>query len=221
MFLMLMIHTNCPLVRLSALWALLLSASVCSLHAEEFHYVSDQVTLRMYQDTSLSKALTPLKAGDRVVILKHDDGYAQVRTEDDTVGWVKSTSLDKDKPAIIKLAEVQKELDDLRSKHTDLLIEQPVAQPPQDEGLIERLEAAESAQQNMKTRMKELEAQRMSYMEQLRELRQKAETKTELKDREKLLWIILPILTLISGFFIGFKYLEGKVKARFGGYNPL
>ena len=69
--------------------------------------------------------------------------------------------------------------------------------------------------------MKELEAQRMSYMEQLRELRQKAETKTELKDREKLLWIILPILTLISGFFIGFKYLEGKVKARFGGYNPL
>jgi SH3 domain protein len=218
---MLMIHTNCPLVRLSALWALLLSASVCSLHAEEFHYVSDQVTLRMYQDTSLSKALTPLKAGDRVVILKHDDGYAQVRTEDDTVGWVKSTSLDKDKPAIIKLAEVQKELDDLRSKHTDLLIEQPVAQPPQDEGLIERLEAAESAHQNMKTRLTELEAQRMSYMEQLRELRQKAETKTELKDREKLLWIILPILTLISGFFIGFKYLEGKVKARFGGYNPL
>ena len=218
---MLMIRTNYPLVRMNGLLALLLSTSVCSLHSEEFHYVSDQLTLRKYKDTSLRKALAQLKAGDRVVILKHDDGYAQVRTEDDTVGWVKSASLDKEKPAIIKLAEVQKELDDLRSKHTDLLIEQPVAQPPQDEGLVERLEAAESAQQNMKTRMKELETQRMSYMEQLRELRQKAETKTELKDREKLLWIILPILTLISGFFIGFKYLEGKVKARFGGYNPL
>jgi SH3 domain protein len=199
----------------------LLGALAWPLAAEEIRYVSDQVTLKMYKDPALSKALPPLKTGDQVVVIKHDDGYAQVRTKDDTTGWVKSALLSEEKPAVLRLQEIQRELDDLRSKHTDLLIEQPVAQPPPDKELMARVEAAESAQQNMKLRMKELEAQRMAYIEQLRGLEQKAQRESIWQDREILLWIILPVLTLISGFFIGFKYLEGKIKARFGGYNPL
>jgi SH3 domain protein len=218
---MLFAHIKRPEVPSRMLVVLLLMAVIPSLHAEEVRYVSDQITLKMYKDSALSKALSPLKTGNRVVVIKRDDGYAQVKTGDGTTGWVKSAFLSEDKPAVIRLEEVQKELDDLRSKHTDLLIEQPVAQQPQDEELMARVEAAEQAQQNMKLRMKELESQRMTYMEQLRNLRQKTQAHTEWKDREILLWIILPILTLISGFFIGFKYLEGKVKARFGGYNPL
>jgi SH3 domain protein len=218
---MLFTHVKRPVTRSRILAVLVVVVLMPSLHAEDVRYVSDQVTLKMYKDPALSKALPALKTGDRVVVLKHDDGYAKVKTEDDTTGWVRSAFLTEDKPAIMRLEEVQKELDDLRSKHTDLLIEQPVAPQPRDEELMARVEAAEQAQQNMKLRMKELETQRMAYMEQLRNMRQQTESRTEWKDREILLWIILPILTLISGFFIGFKYLEGKVKARFGGYNPL
>ena len=219
--LMLSTGTLFPFIAKKLVIFLLLSASAFSLIAEEARYVSDQVTLKMYKDSALSKALPSLKTGDQVVVLKLDDGYAQVRTQDDTTGWVRSVFLTEDKPAILRLQEVQAELDELRSKHTDLLIEQPVAQPPMDEELMARVEAAEAAQQNMKLRMKGLEGQRVVYMKQLHNLKQKAQQQIEWKDREILLWIILPILTLISGFFIGFKFLEGKIKARFGGYNPL
>ena len=216
MFLRLSNHFISGLARLILL-ALLLANP---LYAEEVRYVSDKLTLKMYKDSALSKVLPSLKSGDRVVVMKKDDGYFQIKLEDGTTGWVKGNYLEKEKPAALRLTEVQKELDELRSKHTDLLIEQPVTPEPQDEELMARVEAAESAQHNMKERMKELENERMGYLEQLRQLRQQQENQDE-SSREMLLWIILPILALISGFFIGFKYLEGKVKSRFGGYNPL
>jgi SH3 domain protein len=193
---------------------------VCGLlQAAEIRYVSDQLTLKMYKDSALSQIMPLLKSGDRLEVLKHDDGYARVKKEDGTVGWVKGKYLEKEKPAALRLIDVQKELDDLRSEHTDLLIEQPDPIEGPNKQLQERAEAAETSQQNMKLRMKELESERMLHIEELRNLHQQAEDKGDSK--EMLLWVILPLLTLISGFFIGFKYLEGKVKARFGGYNPL
>ena len=189
--------------------------------AGEVRYVSDQLTLKMYKDSALSKILPSLKSGDEVEILKRDDGYMQVKLKSGTVGWVKGAYLVKEKPAILRVPELQQELDDLRSKHTDMLLEkteQEEVEKP-DEQLQARVEAAETAQQNMKIRVKELESERMQHIDELRELRQQSEPRMD--SRQVLLWVVLPVLTLISGFFIGFKYLEGKVKSRFGGYNPL
>ena len=59
------------------------------LHAEEIRYVSGKLTLKMYKDSALSQVLPSLKTGDRVVILKRDDGYMQVKKGDGTTGWVK------------------------------------------------------------------------------------------------------------------------------------
>jgi SH3 domain protein len=193
---------------------------VCGLlSAAEIRYVSDQLTLKMYKDSALSQIMPLLKSGDRLEVLKRDDGYAQVKKDDGTVGWVKSKYLEKDKPAVLRLIEVQQELDALRSEHTDLLIEQPDPIEGPNKQLQERAETAEASQQNMKLRMKELESERMLHIEELRKLRQQEEEKDDSK--MMLIWVILPLLMLISGFFIGFKYLEGKIKARFGGYNPL
>ena len=193
---------------------------VCGLlSAAEIRYVSDQLTLKMYKDSALSKIMPLLKSGDRLEVLKRDDGYAQVKKDDGTVGWVKGKYLEKDKPAVLRLIEVQQELDALRSEHTDLLIEQPDPIEGPNKQLQERVETAEASQQNMKLRMKELESERMLHIEELRKYRQQEEEKGDSK--MMLIWVILPLLMLISGFFIGFKYLEGKIKARFGGYNPL
>ena len=207
----------------AALLILLIAAPhTSSLYAEEVRYVSGNLTLKMYKDSALSQLLPSLKTGDRVVILKRDDSYMQVKKEDGTVGWVKGNYLEEERPAATRLAEVQKELDELRSKHTDLLIEQPAEIPEQDKELQARVEAAESAQENMKLRMKELESERMAHIEELRQLRQISQPSDTKGDSKKLLQgVILPVLTLIAGFFVGFKYLEAKVRSRFGGYNPL
>lgn len=195
------------------------SVTPADILAGEQRYVSDRVTLNMYQDTSLSKRLSSLKSGDQVEMLQFDDGYTQVMTEDGRVGWVKSAYLVKAKPAVMKLVELQEELDTLRSRHTDLLIEQTAGPVTHDTGLLSRLEAAESARQNMASRLAELEAERNRHISELRGVKNK--TSNQQETRSILLWIILPILTLISGFFLGWRHLESKMRARFGGFNPL
>jgi len=212
---MLFAHKYCVVKVVGAL--LLLVCGV--LQAADIRYVSDELTLKMYKDSALSVVMPSLKSGDRLEILKRDEGYAQVKKDDGKVGWVKATYLVEEKPAALRLVEVQQELDELRSKHTDLLIEKPAAIEEPDEQLIARAEVAEASVQNMKLRMKELESERMMHIEELRGLQQQVSEKNETK--QVLLWVILPLLTLISGFFVGFKYLEGKIKSRFGGYNPL
>jgi len=198
---------------------ILLSLFFTGAQAGELRYVSDQLTLNMYKDTSLNTRLSPLKSGDKVEVLKHDDGYTQVKTVDGTVGWVKSSYLLKDKPAAIRLTEVQAELDTLRSKHTDMLIEQTEVPVPQDTELQSRLQAAEEARQGMEQRLGELEAEKGRHIQEIRELKKQQPVSDD--PRFFLLWIILPILTLITGFFLGWKYLESKIRARFGGFNPI
>ncbi len=185
----------------------------------EVRYVSDQLTLKMYKDSALSQTLPALKSGDKVELLKRDDSYAQVKTESGTKGWVKSSYLLKEKPAVVKLAEVQEELDSLRSKHTDLILEQPAVPETKDTVLIKRVEQAEAERESLQNRLSELQTQNTRQVDELRELRQQTDNRPTKKNY--IFWLIIPLLTLITGFFIGFKYLEGKVKERFGGYNPV
>ncbi len=198
--------------------ALLLFLPMCGpLCAEEAFYVSDQVALKMYKNSALSEALPPLKPGDQVQILKRDDGYSEVKLTDGTQGWVRSSRLVSDKPAVVRIEEIRKELDSLRSKHADLLLEQDIAVAAGNLESVQRAEAAEAARDELQGRVAELEAENARQLQQLRGLRHMADIS---ESRDLLLWAILPLLALISGFFIGFKYLEAKIKARFGGHNP-
>lgn len=207
------------LVRTISLVGLLLWLGMASSLAADIRYVSDLITLKMYKDTTLNQGLKPLKSGDKVEVLKHDDGYSQVKTRQGVIGWVKSSYLKKNKPAVVRILDVQEELDVLRSKHTDLLIKKTAAPAEQDTGLQARVEAAESARQSVEQRLSELETERNVRMNEIRALKNKIGNEDEV--RPILLWIILPILTLITGFFLGYKFLDSKIRARFGGFNPL
>lgn len=187
--------------------------------AGETRYVSGLITLKMYKDTTLNQGLKPLRSGDKVEVLKLDDGYSQIKTEQGVIGWVKSSYLKKNKPAVVRIIEIQEELDALRSKHTDLLIKNTTTPAEHNAGLQARVEAAESVRQSMEQRLNELEMERNTHINEIRGLKNKSNNKD--KARSILLWVILPILTLITGFFIGYKFLDSKIRARFGGYNPL
>lgn len=199
---------------------LLFTAGITTLVAE-VHYVSDQLWLKMYQDSALSRTLPSLKSGDRVEVLQRDDGYANIETSNGTRGWVKSSYLVKDKPAVTRLAEVREELDSLRAKHTDLLLETPGTPMQQSsdaelKGRVEKMEAERDALQN---HVNELQMQNTRQVEELRTLQQVTASKSQ--GKHMILWVLIPLLTLVSGFFIGFKFFENKIKARFGGYNPM
>lgn len=214
---------NHSLIREVAAFAalsVLLAMASSNVWAGEVRYVSDQIVLKMYSDSALSKTLPAIKSGERVEILKQDDGYAQVKLDDGTKGWVKQSYLVEEKPAIIQLAEVQEELDSLKSKHTDLLLEQSEPIKQEDSDLLNRIADAETQRETLQQRVNELESLNTEQLQKIQQLENAEESKNP-RSRQILLWIVIPLLTLISGFFIGYKFIEARVKARFGGYNPL
>ena len=213
-------HPN-NLVKCRLVAGLLLGAGfmAAGVEAAEIRYVTDRLTLNMYKDTSLSQRLPPLKTGDKVEIISIGDGYTKVKTSKGVAGWVKSSYLDKEIPAGFRLPALQEELDALRSKHTDLLINQDEQPQTTDKELQARVAAAEASQQKIKLRVAELEQERNRHIGEIRELRKNIPEEDD--SRLLLLWIILPLLTLITGFFIGLKYLDTKIRSRFGGFNPL
>lgn len=204
-----------PVRRVAAL--LLLLSMGGPLFAQEMLYVSDQATLKMYEDSALSKALPALKAGDRVQVLKRGDGYSEVRLADGTQGWVRSNRLLAAKPAVVEIKEVREELNNLESEYAALLLEAEVV-PADDPELIQRAETAEAARDGLQKQVAELETDNVRQLRELTRLRHMQDIR---KPRDLLLWTIVPLLALVSGFFIGFKYLEAKLRARFGGHNPI
>ena len=205
-------------VRYSMGLLLLLSGPLC---AQEIRYVSDQITLKMYKDIALGKTLPPLRSGDRVQVLKQDDGYAEVQLADGTKGWVRSSYLVSDKPAVVAIGEVREELDSMKSKYENLLLEKTMPVTVDSPELVQRVEDAEAVRDNLQRRVTELETANTRRVEELRDLRNTQAVKQYEQHRNRLLWAIVLLLSLFVGFFGGRKYLEAKIKARFGGYNPL
>jgi SH3 domain protein len=93
-----------------------LIATVGSVQAETA-YVTDKLQLgvHMQADTS-DRAFAKLKSGDRVEMSEENRFYARVRIPDGRTGWVKKNYLVTDKPAFLRLTEVEQERDKALSK---------------------------------------------------------------------------------------------------------
>lgn len=190
-------------------------------NAEEVRYVTDDLRLKMYSDQALNKLVDTLHSGDRVILLETDDNYSKIKADSGKTGWVKSAFLVEDTPAVFRIEELEQQLSDLRQAHTDLLTEQPHDQQQQDEELRKRLSEAEAKSEKVEKQLTELVVERTQLIDELRQSSQRLKKQNEEESKLLLIWVVVPLLALLTGFFLGVKYLEKKIRARFGGYNPL
>jgi SH3 domain protein len=189
--------------------------------AEEIRYVTDDLRLRMYSDQALDKLVDTLHSGDQVTLLETDDNYSKIKSAKGDIGWVKTAFLVEEKPAVHRIKDLEQQLSDLRQAHTDLLTEQPHDQQELDSELRQRLSEAEAKRESVEEQLTELVKERTHLMDSLRDSNQRLKQQTEEESKLLLIWVVVPLLALLTGFFLGVKYLEKKIRARFGGYNPL
>lgn len=79
-------------------------------------YVSDQLVLNVYaEQNQQGQRLATLHSGARVETLGVSGDYTQVRLQDGTTGWVKSSYLTTDEPAAVRLKQLEEELDSSRA----------------------------------------------------------------------------------------------------------
>jgi len=79
-------------------------------------YVSDELVLGVYaEENSQGQRLATLHSGTQVETLAQNGEFTQVRLSDGTTGWVKSAFLTTNEPAVVRVKQLQEELDRSRA----------------------------------------------------------------------------------------------------------
>ncbi|HEX4147900.1 MAG TPA: TIGR04211 family SH3 domain-containing protein [Pirellulales bacterium] len=104
-------------------------------------YVSDELVLGVYaEENSQGQRLATLHSGTQVETLAQNGEFTQVRLGDGTTGWVKSAFLTTNEPAVVRVKQLQEELD--RSRATTPALAEAAARSE-----VERLKLELAAKQ--------------------------------------------------------------------------
>ncbi len=136
-------------IRLALPFALLLPLSGLTVAAPV--YITDSVSVALFPSPTLKgEPVQRLLSGSSVEVLDSAEGVTQVRTGDGSVGWVRSSFLTANVPAIIQLDEVLALLDELQDElalsrqRADDLQNELVASKTQMASLQKRAEAGKN-----------------------------------------------------------------------------
>ena len=104
------------MTRPAALLLALLPAVTLAALAPGPAYVSDELVLGVYaEQNNQGQRLATLHSGTSVEALGESGEFAQVRLHDGTTGWVKSAYLTTKEPAIVRVKQLEEELDRRRA----------------------------------------------------------------------------------------------------------
>lgn len=173
-------------------------------------YVTDRLQLGVHQlaDTS-DRSFATLKSGERVEISEESQYHARVTIADGRTGWVKKNYLVADKPAILRLTEVEQERD----------------------RAIDRLESLTSGFTDREAQLSEIEAaviaRETAAAADADELKLLRIENVKLADRLEAYAFSVPGkvffaaagTTLVIGFLFSWWWFDHRSRVRHGGYR--
>ncbi len=191
-----------------ALAMLLLGAATAA--AGETAYVTDSLRLGLYADRDGSgTAVQNLVSGTALEVLERTQGYARVRTAAGSEGWVKSAYLVDEKPAQLRVAELEAELATLRSDMDRARAERVTAEDElhrlgkQVASSTEGSEAIQDTLGRLKQQNETYEARLESYRWSL-----------------PLPWVAAALVVALgAGFVSGLWWLDALIRRRHGGFR--
>jgi hypothetical protein len=161
-------------------------------------YVSDELVLGVYSDeNNQGQRLATLHSGTSVETLGQSGEFTQVRLSDGTTGWVKSAYLTAKEPAIVRVKQLEEELD--RSRATTPALAEAAARSE-----LERLTRELAAKQA------ELDALRAAGPP----ARPSASAAGAIRP---LVGAAAILLALAGGFWLGYTTLARRIRHKFGG----
>lgn len=146
--------------RLTKPAALLLGLTLWASGAAETVYVTDKLILGVYGNSDGSgQQIRIVRSGAALEVLERVGRYAKVRTEEGEEGWVKTQYLVTQPPAVLRIKELEDELEALRQTSAE-----PAALRARNVELEQRLEkqaaGLDTAGQQIRTLQQELELAR-------------------------------------------------------------
>lgn len=173
-------------------------------------YVTDILRLGLHraEDTS-DQPFRNLVSGTELEVLSRTTNYARVRTADGQEGWVKSAYLVDEKPAQLRVAEVEAELAELRqerdrAEHARVSAEQQLAQ------MNQHADAAAASSDAVEATLNRLKQENAAFEQRLELYRHSI----------PIPWVLGALgVTLIAGFASGLAWLDYSSRRRHGGFR--
>lgn len=189
-------------VALLALWSSGASA--------ETAYVTDILRLGLHQaeDTS-DRAFRTLVSGAELEIMERRPNYARVQTADGQVGWVKSAYLVTEKPAQLRVSEVEAEMARVRD---ELAAAQAARETAEGETrkLSDEMRSSADSSDAIQETLARLKQENASYEGRLETYRGSV----------PLSWAAAALLVaLIGGFVGGVAWIDYLSRRRHGGFR--
>jgi hypothetical protein len=171
-------------------------------------YVSDELVLGVYaEQNNQGQRLATLHSGTSVEALAGSGEFTQVRLSDGTTGWVKSAYLTTKEPAIVRVKQLEEELD--RSRATTPALAEAAARK-EVERLTRELEQARAdlaaARDSTSTAIGPAAAPAVGF---------RAPSGGGIMGT--LIAAVAVALALCGGFWLGYATLARRIKRKFGG----
>lgn len=172
-------------------------------------YVSDELVLGVYaEQNNQGQRLATLHSGASVETLAQNGDFTQVRMLDGTTGWVKSAFLTTQEPAVVRIKQLEEELD--RSRATTPALAEAAARSE-----VERLKLELAAKQS------ELDGARAGAAPAITSLPATSGALAVISAAAAQRWPVITgiaaALGLIVGFWAGYATLARRVRGKFGG----
>ncbi len=176
----------------------------------ETAYVTDILQLALYeQENSGGRLLRNLVSGTRLEVLERKNYYAKVRTGDGVEGWTKSNFLVADKPARLRLADLEKQNAAL-SADRDAARKTLSAEREKLTTLGDQLKGATHAAETSAAKAQQLEQENKEYRSRL----------SVQQYSIPLNWSLGGLVaSLILGFFGGILWFDYRSRRRHGGHR--
>jgi len=172
-------------------------------------YVSDELVLGVYaEQNNQGQRLATLHSGTSVETLAQNADFTQVRLSDGTTGWVKSAFLTTNEPAVVRIKQLEEELD--RSRATTPALAEAAARSE-----VERLRLELAAKQS------ELDAARAERSDPVIASPPAPSALAAIQAAAAPRWPVIAGIAvavgLAGGFWLGYTTLARRVRQKFGG----
>ena len=192
-------------------WAFLLLAVLAAKGAiAATAYVSDELVLGVYaEENNQGQRLATLHSGARVETLMQNGDFTQVRLTDGTTGWVRSAFLITKAPAVVRVKQLEEELD--RTRATTPALAEAAARSE-----VERLK------QELASKQSELEAAKSGAAISATPGVGTASASTPAPAQiPTSRWVAIAVIATAAGlgcgFWLGYATLARRIRRKFGG----
>lgn len=184
--------------------------SVAAFASAETAYVTDILRLGLHQaaDTS-DRPFENLVSGAALEVLERTPNYTRVRIADGREGWVKSAYLIDEKPAQMRVAELEAELAVIRKEFADAHSARVTAEDEASR-LGKEMAASTDSSGVIQDTLARLKRDNESYEARLENYRGSL----------PLPWVgAALVVALVAGFVAGLWWLDALIRRRHGGFR--